>query len=338
LLNGDTANAKNVFQQITEKDDYDWLMLATIAAQQADNRSAAESLLHVSDAEQWRKQKEYVKVRIAFNTGAFDEAFTLLCAQNDTSVIGRYNKILAAFGMGKYDFVIDSSKSLIAAAPNAMKPALNRLIGNAAIKNRDWETARAHFLQIIALQPMDTIAFYNCAVTSYNLGQIDEAWQYYQKARHLDPTLKNSDIEIKHAIRIDDNQGDNFIAEPVNMLDSLYNKAVELQQSGDTTAAIELYLSIVHHDRRYYRAWNNMGTIYGAEGNVDKAIEYYKKSVGDDSNVVDGYANLVNVYIALEKYRDAEKWLKRGKKKHPASELLLTMERQLLEAKQSNNR
>ncbi|MBN1982324.1 MAG: tetratricopeptide repeat protein [Chitinivibrionales bacterium] len=342
LWNRDTIQAKTVFSQMNQKDEYDWLMIATISAEQGDRRGTQEALSHISDALQWKKQKEYIAVRVAFNTGSFDEAFALLLAQHDTSITHRYNKIVAAFGAGKYSYCIDSGKVLSMVAPETMKNSVYRIVGNASIKNKDWQNAKDYFSKIIQTQPRDTIAYYNCAVAFYNLGRIEDSWQYYQKAKALDETLKNSDIEIKYAITVDAQQGDNSesrpaVVESVDSLDSLYNEAVERQKASDTTTAIGLYQKIVAKDRNYWRAWNNLGTIYGAMGNVDKAIEYYKKSAGDNSDVVDGFANLVNVYIALEKYRDAEKWLKRGKKKYPTSELLLTMERQLKEAIQNNN-
>ncbi|MFH1457799.1 MAG: tetratricopeptide repeat protein [Candidatus Omnitrophota bacterium] len=58
------------------------------------------------------------------------------------------------------------------------------------------------------------------------------------------------------------------------------------------------------------KAHNNMGDVYGAEGNVQGAIQEFKKAVELKSDYADGYHNLANIYHRINNLMEAEKYYK----------------------------
>ncbi len=332
LWEGDTSSALKVFESLPQKNSEDWYALASIYISQGKSNRAQTALEKLPDTPHWRKAKGVLKAQISFNNGDYQQALALWKEQNDTSFEGQYNMALTAFNAQQYETAIQIGRALIQRAAGPDKIAVCRLLGNSAIKTEDWKEARSWFNQLVGIKPDDGIAWFNMAVAAYNLDNMKDAWKWYQKARELDRTLHSADIENKYK---------SLNAKPVekivfeDSLDEVYNLAVELQQQGKEAEAEALYKKIVEKDGRYYRAWNNLGAIYGARGDIEEAIDCYKNAVSRRADIADGYANLVNIYIALEDLKKAEKWLVKGKRHNPDSDVLLHVEQMLGEAKKN---
>ncbi len=333
LWQGDTTAALSVFESISEKNSEDWYALASIYTGLGSSNRAQAALEKIPDDQHWRKPKRILQARISFKNGDYQQALTLWKEQNDTSFEGQYNMALTAFNARQYETAIQISRELLHRATGDDKTTVLRLLGNASFKIKDWKAARSWFNQLSGIKPDDAISWYNQAVAAYNIDDMEKAWQWYEKARSLDSSLVNENIENKHRM---------LTAEPVekivfeDSLDEVYNLAVEMQQQGREAEAEVLYKKIVDKDGRYYRAWNNLGAIYGARGDLEKAIDCYKNAVSRRADIADGYANLVNIYIALEDLKNAGKWLARGKRHNPDSDVLLQMEQMLGKAKENN--
>ena len=125
------------------------------------------------------------------------------------------------------------------------------------------------------------------------------------------------------------------IAEPNNndlsAADFLYNRALTLHLAGEIDSAAILYEKLLEIEKNYYRAWNNLGVIYGSQGEIEKAIAAYKNAVSRRADIADGYANLVNIYLAIDDRKNARRWLRRGLRVAPNDENLLFFKKQLEE-------
>jgi tetratricopeptide (TPR) repeat protein len=75
--------------------------------------------------------------------------------------------------------------------------------------------------------------------------------------------------------------------------------------------------------------------LYGAWGDIDKAEHAYQKAVEKNYDIPETYANLVNLYIALEEYVKARQWIIKGIGHNPESELLSGLREKVIEAEQA---
>ena len=332
LWQGDTTKALPIFESLPQKNQFDWFALANIYVTLGKNSLAEDAINNLPKTEEWNRAEKTLRARIAFKDGRYTEALALWKEQNDTSFDGQYNIALTAFNAGEYDAAIQIGKVLMQRSAGSDKENICRLIGNSAIKLKDWEGSKSWFSRLVEVKPNDAVAYYNMAVANFKLNDMDNAWELYQKAREIDPSMRNSDIE-KHYKLLQQKTEEIAV---VDSIDELYNSAVLLQQNGNDTAAEEMYKKIILQDKRHYRAWNNLGAIHGARGEHEKAIECYKNAVSRRADIADGYANLVNIYIALEDFKKAKKWLDKGFKKNPDSDVLRLMEKELHKVKSNN--
>lgn len=332
LWQGDTTKALSIFEALPQKNHYDWFALANIYIALGKASLAEDAINNLPETQEWNKARKTLRAKLAFKDGRYKEALAVWKEQNDTSFNGQYNIALTALNAGEYNVALQIGKELMQRSAGPDKESIYRLVGNSAIKLEDWETAKSSFKQLTEMNPNDAVAYYNMAVATFKLNDIDNAWELYQKAREIDPSMKNSDIEKRYKALQQKIEG---MAE-VDSLDELYNNAVVLQQNGNDTAAEEMYKEIILRDKRHYRAWNNLGAIYGARGEHEEAIECYKNAVSRRADIADGYANLVNIYISLEDFKKAKKWLYKGFKHNPDSDVLRQMEEELNRAKSNN--
>jgi tetratricopeptide (TPR) repeat protein len=333
LWKGDTAAAIAAFESLTEKNEYDWYALASIYLARCEGSRAEAAMSHLSQAPQWDDARKQSKAKVAFCKGNYDEALEVMKEQNSNDFTARYNMALAAYNAGKYQVAMELGANLVAEATGEDKKNLCRIIGNSAVKQKDWKASRSWFMQLTGFDTDDALSFYNVAVADYNLGDMEESWKYYQESRKLKPSMKNADIEKRYA-QFKESPRTVVTTEAFEPVDSLYNSAVDYQQKKKTNEARKLYASIVKIDSTYYRAWNNLGAIYGAEGELEKAVECYEKVVSQKKDIPDGYVNLINVFIALKDYHLAQKWILRGKMTIQDTDVFASMERKLQKARQ----
>lgn len=185
---------------------------------------------------------------------------------------------------------------------------------NSASYLKQWDVLLALAKESYQLSRSASAA-YNCAVALYNQKQYKEAYKYYTKARAIDATIHNQEIEKQYELLTKK-------AEPKKMrsslteLDSLFNYALTLHQSGKAAQADSIYKKILDKDDQYYRAWNNRGIYQGELGNMKKAAQCYIQAIEITDTVAESFINLVYLYMATEEYESANKWLERGLKQH----------------------
>lgn len=323
LLKERYSEAEKIFTSISSKTVEDYSALARIYMSLGKESKMNSSLSHLPDEEEWNDLRKKLRSEIAFTSGNYEDAYKELKEKSDNTFMDRYNLALLAFKAGDYKSAYDSATTLMKSASGDDKFNLIKLAGNSSIQLSDWKNSDLWWSHYLELKPFESLAAYNVAVAAYNMDNIDRAMEYYKKAQSIDPTIKNPDIENKYKFVHKEPVKDSVIFEK---LDEMYNSAVVLQNSGKANDAKKIYEEIIEEDGRYYRAWNNLGAIYGAEGELEKAIDCYKNAVSRRADIIDGYANLVNIYIAIEDISNAERWLKKGYKLEPENEILKQLE------------
>jgi tetratricopeptide (TPR) repeat protein len=329
LWDGDTVNAIRMLESLADKEAGDWMTLAQVYAGLGKRPKALECLAKVPDDAQWVRDRANIKATLAFQAGNYEEVLKLFSQNRDTGFIAQYNLALAYYNLKKYTEAIAVAERLAKTAGGNDRADLCRLAGNSSFGLKQWERARQWYLQLSNVEARSPIVQYNLAVASYNLGKVDDAWRYYQRARELDPKINNADIEKRYAsVHTASTASQNLIAP----LDSIFNTGVDLQNSGNDSAAEKLYQQIVAKDSLYNLAWNNLGAIYGKWGEIDKAEKAYQKAVEKKHDIPEAYANLVSFYIALEEFTKARQWLIKGIGHNSESDVLKNLKQKIVDA------
>lgn len=322
---GDTSKALSALEQLKEKDAYDWYALGRIYAARGNREKAQKALSKLPSDALWEKQKKAVLASLAFSSGEFDEALSLYKESGDTTFSSKYNTALTAYNARRYEEALSMCKNMVKRAVGQDRADVCRLAGNCAFALKKWESAKAWYLQLSNVEARDAVVQYNLAVAHYNLGEVEESFKRYQNARKLDKSISNKDIELRYE---QTQKSSRKVVKTVVKLDSVdawYNEAVELHNAEMPERAEELYKKVVKHNPSHSQAWNNLGAIYGARGDLEDAVSAYLKAIENKHDVPETYANLVNIYMALEKSAEAEKWVNEGLGKHPGSQLLKQM-------------
>lgn len=331
LWEADTATALALFESIKEKNENDWYRLVQLYIARQDYERAEAVLQKLPQTPAWNKERLNFQATIAFKKGNYSRAFTLWKEDADSSAGILYNLALAAFYAGELDTVIAIAEELLERVDEQDRAALLRLLGNASVKLNRWQEAVNWYERLMRQQEdaADVPIHYALAVAYSNLDNDDKAQQHFESAKMLNPALYDSLMRQRGNSTYYQTR-DSVV---IDSLDLRYNEAVTFQENGNDSTAESIYKEILAENPRYYRALNNLGALYGARGDLDRAIDYYKQAVSRRADIVDGYANLVNIYIALHDFDEAEKWLKRGKRRHPHNPLLVQMERKLTDAR-----
>jgi len=332
LWNGDTARAISIFEDLKDQDADDWLLLASVYAAKANSEKTEAYLAKIPKEKQYEKTINSIKAELAFKKGNYQQALTFLKSSSDTSFASKYNIALVAYNAGQYAEALNIAEKLLINAKGKDRADCCRLAGNSAFALKKWDSARQWYMQLSGMETSNAIVQYNLAVAFYNLNDIENAWKYYKRAQQIDPSIKNKDIESRY------NSVNSKGSDSITVLDSIdiwYNMAVDLQNEGKDSAAEKIYLRIVDKEKYHSQAWNNLGALYGARGDIDNAEKAYFKAVEKKHDIPETYANLVNLYIELEDFVKARQWIIKGLGHNPGNEILTALREKLLEAEKA---
>jgi tetratricopeptide (TPR) repeat protein len=232
--------------------------------------------------------------------------------------------------------VLQISQAILSRATGKDRADVCRVAGNAAFGLKQWDKAREWYDQLSNVEANDPIVQYNLAVAWYNLGDIEKAHVYYERSRQLDPAISNKDIEKRYDLKKNPEAAAGGAI--LDTLDAQYNQAVDKQNAGDTAGAEQIYLQIVAKNPAHALAWNNLGTLYAARAELEKAEQAYQKSIEKRHDIPEAYANLINLYIAMQNYPQAKRWLIKGEGHNPDSDILKKMEAVLNDSLKSAKR
>jgi tetratricopeptide (TPR) repeat protein len=326
---GDTAKGIKALESLPEKDPVDWYMLARVYALRNDFKKSESCIDKLPKEPLWEKARTDIAVQRAFAAKDFGQAYTLLESLHDTSFSAQYNLAIAAFEAKKFGEAVAIGEAIVQKAKGKDRSDVCRVVGNANFGLKQWKKARQWYEQLAGMERNDAVVQYNCAVASYNLGDMEPAWEYYQKARELNPALTNKDIENRYS-SLHAPAKDSVI---IDSTDILYNNAVALQNDTKNDSAAELiYKKILEKKGSYYRAWNNLGTIYSARGELKDALDCFLRSIEKQHDIPEAYANLVNIYVAMDSLGAAQRWIFKGLAHNPDSEMLKQLDAQVKNA------
>ncbi len=84
-----------------------------------------------------------------------------------------------------------------------------------------------------------------------------------------------------------------------------YNLGIQAEQKGDTTDAITYYSAAITADPNYSDAYFNLGSIYFAQNNLEKATINFKKVTELSPSSADGFAAYGKVLYAQGKFQQS---------------------------------
>ena len=262
LWNADTSKAVSILESLSDKDESDWLTLAMLYALKGNKEKSQSCLDKVPPGAQFQKTIDNVKAQMAFSDGDFDRALEIIKSSGDTSFVTQYNMAISAYNAKKFGDALQIADRLAKVSSGADRTDVCRVAGNSAFAIKQWQVARQWYLQLSNVDARNPVVQYNLAVAAYNLNEIGESWKYYQRARELDSSIFNKDIEAKY----NSLQTKSTAAVVIDTVDVWYNKAVDFQTAGDDSSAEKFYKKIVEKDSLYSLAWNNLGAILWKTG------------------------------------------------------------------------
>jgi len=344
LFRGDTAKAAAAYEGIKDKDAHDWYALGKIYAQRGQRQQAENALAKVPNDGLWARDKKILLAQAAFRGGDYKGAYTRyneavgtkqMFVGADDMDVHIYNMVLAANKGGMHKEALLAATDAVKRVQGKDRAEIIRVAGNSAVAIKNWNEAKNWFTQLAAIEPNSAVTQYNLAVAHYNLGEVEDAYGRYQKARGLDGKIYNKDIETRYE---QFKRGGGAAATPgqsqpsarprSDSLDTWYNKAVDLQNAKKAEQAEKLYKKILEQDPTYGEAWNNLGAIHGARGELEQAESAYIKSIEIDP-APNTFANLINIYLAMEDYDKAQSTLTKGLAQNPGNKALAQLERKI---------
>jgi len=201
-------------------------------------------------------------------------------------------------------------KHMVNVTPDAVSP--NKYLGIAFAEIGDTEQAVEYFKKVLTLDYNDADARANLGKICADQGRYDEAMDYYNEALRLEP---NESETYNHIAVIFTRQGriDEAIAVYRQGLEhnTIYPSVLHtglgtllFQQGRIDEAMNELETAVkLKPDAT---ALNNLGVAFASIGNLDGAIECYKKVIGLNPKNAETYYNIGNIYLAKNMYKDAE--------------------------------
>jgi predicted TPR repeat methyltransferase len=131
-------------------------------------------------------------------------------------------------------------------------------------KEGEWEQAKAGYLAILQQNPGKIEALHWLGILYVQQENYAAAIDSFQQAIYLDGDNPSLQLHFANALK----------------LQGLFSQAIPVLQK--TIARYPQYIA----------AFNNLGTVYYAQGKLDDAIIYYRKAITKQANYVDAYYNL----------------------------------------------
>ena len=226
-------------------------------------------------------------------------------------------------------------------------------------QNNYWLDPISFFTRTLHYAPDSYNAYFNLAVAYNDIGNVDEAQNYYKKAIEIAPLKSKAYINLAALYanigRTEDavsllnksiglNPG---IAEGYGKLGAVYammgnndealrliRKAIELDadytegylnlgaiyvNTGEIEKAILSYKHVLEINPNSTQSYYCLGRIYQSVGDKKEAIASYEKAIGLDCSILDAYINLSSLLGESGLYRQALNYLNRALKIYPGS-------------------
>ncbi|BBO88353.1 tetratricopeptide repeat protein [Desulfosarcina ovata] len=126
---------------------------------------------------------------------------------------------------------------------------------------------------------------------SVSVGNLEKAVKYYNAALDIEPWNFEAP-KFLEAIKRQTEQKQNEVS-----LETAYQRCLELENLGQTDAAIDALKDITVKNPDFALAYNDLGVLLFRKGNKAKSLEYYEKAVSIDPNNANFQKNLADFYL-----------------------------------------
>jgi len=171
--------------------------------------------------------------------------------------------------------------------------------------NREAE-AEPHYLFTLAESPEDIDALNNYGTALRHIGRVDEAIAQFEQVLKIEPTSPKAHNNLGIALMMQGKTEDglNHLRESVRVDPKPYetrlNLSRALAQTGHVEEAISLCESLVQ-EKPDADLFNNLGALYGQQGQLEKAGEAFHAALKLDPNNASAREN----YGKLRAYLDS---------------------------------
>jgi len=167
---------------------------------------------------------------------------------------------------------------------------------------------------ILKEYPDDVNALYNKGLVLYDLGKLEEAIVWYDKALGIDPkhvyALNNKGAALDKLGKLEEaiTWFDKALEINPKHVSALSNKGVALDKLGKHEEAITWFDKALEIDPKHVYALNNKGVVLHKMGKHEEAIVWYDKALDIDPEHVDALYNKGLALGNLGKYEEAIVW------------------------------
>jgi len=140
------------------------------------------------------------------------------------------------------------------------------------------------------------------------------ALPYFQRAIELDPNfaMGYSGVGVMYSNLNETGRASEYLTkafqlrERASEREKLHITAVYYQMvTGELGKAVQTYQEEIESYPREYRAYNNLGEVYNAQGQNDKAVDITKQGLRLEPDSVYSYGNLATDALALQRFDEA---------------------------------
>ena len=199
-----------------------------------------------------------------------------------------------------------------------------RLIGEAARRSGDFESAEAYYRRLTTLRPEDAAARTRLAAIKVSLGQTEEAIEDLSKVIEDDPTLdqprvmlvlthlrsNDFDSAVEAARGLQESNPDNPIGYTLRGIAHYGKRDIE-QARAAFLEALEIKPGVVDASR-------NLAILELEAGNAERARPLLKEALERNPDHLRVLMQLANLERHQERWEDARSWLEQAVQAHPA--------------------
>ncbi len=195
----------------------------------------------------------------------------------------------------------------------AMTPdnvVVHMYLGTGFAHKGDAESALQEFEKALKFEPNETRTFYNIGLMLVSLGRIDEAVEYFNRILEVKPGDTDACLslasawaakgEFERAIDVYRN-GLKYNPNDTALREALALLLLQLHRVDEAITELEQAVKIKPDSASYC----NLGIAWGQKGQIDKAAEYYTKSIQIEPGNAKAHYNLGNLYLAQQKLNKA---------------------------------
>lgn len=172
---------------------------------------------------------------------------------------------------------------------------------------------------------------YNLALINYNLRNYEKSEELLLKVLDMDP-LYESAINLLKIVYRATGRSEKDIKIKVN--EKVYiQKGLEAFNNKDYYKALEFFKKALEINPNMVETMNNLGASFYMVGKYDEAIYWFKKAIDHKKDYSQAYGNLAYAYLQKGEIEEAEKVIQKGLTYIPKDQNLLELRKKIEEIK-----